>query len=413
MARPIPSRSLLKIRTPLTPPTSPYICASCQHSARPRNFSSTTPRAANPPPPPAAGYTALSSRRLISLSGPDAPHFLQGVITANITAPPASTPRTSGFYAAFLNATGRVLNDVFLYPDVHNLLGGKYDGRGGENWIVEVDAAQAEGLFRHLKRFRLRAKFEVRLLPEEEMRVWSLWREEKGAEAGGWTAHSIPPPSSEPSAGAQAEGITCADTRAPGMGTRLLLPGASEPSAAETEGLQRTDVAGYTLRRYLKGVAEGQGEILREAALPQESNIDYMNGIDYRKGCYVGQELTIRTHHTGVVRKRILPVQLYGVDEEAPGHLEYRPDAVVEAPPAETQIGRFEKRGRSAGKWLTGIGNVGLALCRLEIMTGTMSQGEGVGYKEGDEFKFAWTAEDGGDRSVKVKAFVPAWHLSK
>lgn len=194
------------------------------------------------------------------------------------------------------------------------------------------------------------------------------------------------------------------------MGRRLLLPGGRRPEL----DLEESTPAAYTVRRYLKGVAEGQDELIREASLPQESNLDFMGGIDYRKGCYVGQELTIRTHHTGVVRKRILPVMLYGTDEAMPTTLEYIPDKDlgVEAIPRETSIGRWEKRGRSAGKWLTGLGNIGLGLCRLEIMTDVQVQGEASGYKSGDEFKLEWESGQGSDM-VKIKAFVPPWHLTK
>ncbi|OBT61344.1 hypothetical protein VE03_09311 [Pseudogymnoascus sp. 23342-1-I1] len=410
MKRPLSTRLLLQLQSPTRTLANPYICTFCLQSRRTRF--STSPRLnANPPPPQQSSYTLLPSRRLISLSGPDAPHFLQGVITSNIAPSTQPTPRTSGFFAAFLNAPGRVLHDVFIYPDSNNLLKGKYDGSAGENWIVEVDARGAETLYKHLKRFRLRAKFDIRLLPEDEMQTWSLWKEDKSKEVGqGWTPHTIP--TSPEATPAPAGHIECVDIRAPGMGKRLLMLGGSKPPAEETEGLVEADEVSYTIRRYLKGVAEGQDEILRESALPQESNIDYMSGIDYRKGCYVGQELTIRTHHTGVVRKRILPVQLYGTKEDEPQTLEYKPEVEIQGPPAETQIGRFEKRGRSAGKWLKGVGNVGLALCRLEIMTNAM-QGEGAGYKEGDEFKFEWKTEDGAENLVKVKAFVPAWHLSK
>jgi len=163
-------------------------------------------------------------------------------------------------------------------------------------------------------------------------------------------------------------------------------------------------------------VPEGQDELIRESALPQESNIDFMGGIDYRKGCYVGQELTIRTHHTGVVRKRVLPVMLYGLDESMPGSLEYLPekDLGVEGIPRETSIGRVDKRGRSAGKWLVGVGNIGLGLCRLEIMTDVQVSTEAGGLgKEGDEFRLEWEIDGGAQEMVKIKAFVPPWHLTR
>lgn len=182
-----------------------------------------------------------------------------------------------------------------------------------------------------------------------------------------------------------------------------------EGSGEQVEG------GSYDVRRMMIGVAEGQAEILKESALPQESNIDYMGGIDFRKGCYVGQELTIRTHHTGVVRKRILPVQLYSSegDSKPPDSLTYDKYTNVLLPPKGANISRVDKKGRSAGKWLGGVGNIGLALCRLEIMTVTVL-GEGSQWSPEQEFKVAWEPEEGRDGGeVRVKAFVPSWHQSR
>ncbi|KAG6900924.1 hypothetical protein C0993_004361 [Termitomyces sp. T159_Od127] len=64
----------------------------------------------------------------------------------------------------------------------------------------------------------------------------------------------------------------------------------------------------YVLRSNLTGVPEGQEDLPAMQAFPIESNLDIMGALDFRKGCYVGQELTVRTYHTGSVRKRILPV---------------------------------------------------------------------------------------------------------
>ncbi|KAG9247284.1 hypothetical protein BJ878DRAFT_493440 [Calycina marina] len=356
-----------------------FICQSCIRSTR---IYSTT---ANPPPPPPSAISLLSSRRLISLRGPDATKYLQGVITANLS---PSTPRGSGFYAAFLNAQGRVLNDVFIYSEM-------VDGERG--WLIEVDAEEAERLAKHIKRYRLRAKFDVRLVDEGERAVWSVWRGE------GWTKHSL--------GSGKERGVGCEDSRAPGMGRRLILPAGAKPE----EEMEEVNESTYRVRRYLKGVAEGQDEIVRETALPQQSNIDLMGGIDYRKGCYVGQELTIRTHHTGVVRKRILPVMLYRGDESIPTTLEYLPekDLGIQDIPAGTNIARLEKSRRNTGNWLAGMGNIGLGLCRLEVMTDVNSGGELSAYKEGSEFKLEWGLEEQVLQMARVKAFVPLWHLTK
>jgi folate-binding protein YgfZ len=269
--------------------------------------------------------------------------------------------------------------------------------------LIEVDANEAEKLAKHIKRYKLRAKFDVRLLPQDEKKVWSVWEDDQS----GWRAHGFVGDVQERK---ERREVGCEDKRAPGMGRRLVLDFGRKPEENMDESTEEV----YRVRRYLRGVAEGQDELIREVALPQESNVDFMGGIDYRKGCYVGQELTIRTHHTGVIRKRILPLALYRPDEKEPCTLKYDQgkDLGVERIPPETGIGRWEKKGRSAGKFLKGVGNVGLGLCRLEIMTDIVVQGELVGYKPGDEFKVEWEGEEMNEL-IKVKAFVPSWHLTK
>jgi folate-binding Fe-S cluster repair protein YgfZ len=158
--------------------------------------------------------------------------------------------------------------------------------------------------------------------------------------------------------------------------------------------------------------------------------MDFMGGIDFRKGCYLGQELTIRTHHTGVVRKRILPVQIYAPDEEVPRGwqpagekptYDAEKGEKMDLPPPGTNISRVGKKGRSAGKWLGGVGNVGLALCRLETMTDVVLTGEGSLYQPDQQFQIAFGGEgeemkdEAGteqvqqSQEVRIKAFVPDW----
>ncbi|KAI6351020.1 ccr4 associated factor [Pyricularia grisea] len=367
-----------------TRPPSGFVCNSCL--SRRSSSASASTRSSPPPPPPAAGYTALKSRRLISVSGPDAAKYLQGVVTANII-----KNNKTGFYTAFLNAQGRVLHDVFIYPDA---------SKDGEGFFIEVDAAEAERLTRHIKRYKLRAKLNLRLLDDGEATVWQAWDDSRTDFAP--TIGMVTP---------------VRDPRSPTLGYRILTSG----DLAQTPqlDLDATPETSYRIRRYLQGVAEGQAEILREHALPAESNMDVTGAIDFRKGCYVGQELTIRTRHRGVVRKRILPCVLYD-QPDAPGRLEYKQDGLVAAEdvPPETSIGRATKKGRSTGKWLSGVGNIGLALCRLEIMTDLTLPGEPAATpaatleSSSDEFVLApKTGEDGGSDgpSFKVKAFVPEW----
>ncbi|KAK6953401.1 hypothetical protein Daesc_005705 [Daldinia eschscholtzii] len=398
----------------LSPFPRPFVCQSCQRSLRWFSVTSgrantatdatdatdavttitTTSAATAIAPPPPSGYALLTSRRLISLAGPDAPRFLHGLITQPVSEEPGSgsarhqhnTPgapfRASlaagapGFYSGFLNATGRVLHDAFVYRDTLGL------SRAEEKaFIVEVDAAQVHTLAQHFKRYKLRSKLSFRLK----------------------------------------RSIVLPDTRAPGMGYRVISYGGAKGLDLD---LEKSDDNAYRVRRYLLGVAEGQAEIPREQALPLEANMDLMGGIDFRKGCYVGQELTIRTRHRGVVRKRILPCLLYPSSPLPPEKLEYRPyiaegegqeNLSAEDVPPGLSIGRDGAKGRSAGTWLRGVGNIGLALCRLQIMTDVELPGEtaaGVPFDpKRDEFVVKWGADEegSGGQSVKIKAFVPDW----
>ncbi|PWY67167.1 hypothetical protein BO70DRAFT_390519 [Aspergillus heteromorphus CBS 117.55] len=404
-------------------PSARTACARCIGHGR--SLSTTAQRSAqpaNPPPPPAAGYARLTNRGLISITGIDSTTFLQGLITQNmlVTNDPHRATRRTGSYTAFLNSQGRVLNDAFIYPLP------QADGTPSEelSWLVEVDKNEVPTLLRHLKKHKLRAKLKLRALDDGERTIWSSWKDHSEPR---WAAYNLDSQSFSPFSSSTSTITGCMDTRAPGFGSRLVTPGAEDlkthlaEEAGEISGSE-VDLGSYTVRRILHGVAEGQSEILRESSLPLECNMDMSRGIDFRKGCYVGQELTIRTHHTGVVRKRILPVQLYEESQEAVASADapvYDPSAALSLPPSGSNISKISARkGRSAGKFLGGVGNIGLALCRLEMMTDIALTGEGTQYSPGQEFKASWTgAEDGGPESgeVRLKALVPAWtreHIS-
>ncbi|KAI0127696.1 hypothetical protein BJ170DRAFT_626390 [Xylariales sp. AK1849] len=409
-------KALLPRRVPTRAPAfqsskSPFICTSCLSSCR--QFATTSARraAASPPSPPATGYTTLLSRHLISVAGIDAPKFLQGLIAASIYHP--STPkspekaRREGFYTGFLTATGRVMHDVFIYPDLEHFGVEEADKKGllpGQAFLIEVGQNQVDALMELIRRYRLRSIFKHRKLDKEECTVWACWDD-------GNNYDSIP-------AALLRDGAYVArDNRAPDMGYRVVMAN-NKSLKIDADRCNSTD---YKIRRYLRGIPEGSGEIFSQQMLPLDANMDLMGGIDFRKGCYVGQELTIRTKHRGVVRKRILPCMIYGEEQGAPQELLYRPDpeGVLAATdvPMNATIGRDGKSGRNAGKWIQGVGNIGLAMCRLQIMTDIDLPGETAAsaFDPNNEFVMEWGADGhglGGTR-VKVKAFVPDWMRQK
>jgi folate-binding protein YgfZ len=104
----------------------------------------------------------------------------------------------------------------------------------------------------------------------------------------------------------------------------------------------------YLLHRYTLGIPEGGNDFPPGILLPQESNLDLLNALNYQKGCYVGQELVIRVHHTGVVRKRVVPIRFEG-----------------EAVMGDVVDGETKK----VGKVVSVYQNQGLALIKLDTLT--------------------------------------------
>jgi folate-binding protein YgfZ len=194
------------------------------------------------------------------------------------------------------------------------------------------------------------------------------------------------------------------------MGQRLLLPRGGEAKDTAIGSTEQVPLSVYTLRRYLRGVAEGEDEIPRGESLPMNHNLDLTGAIDFKKGCYSGQELTIRTHHTGVVRRRILPIALYDTDGVVPDHLEYEPASTLPGAALRgNDIRRDDERKRATGSVIAAIGNVGLGMCRLEQMSDLVVSGEGAPFDPASSF----FVEGGDGERYGVKAFVPEWMKGK
>ncbi|KAH7384163.1 putative transferase CAF17, mitochondrial [Phaeosphaeria sp. MPI-PUGE-AT-0046c] len=329
------------------------------------------------------GTTVLSDRRLVSLSGPDTAKFLQGLITNNV-----DSTRLSPFYSAFLDARGRMLWDVFIWvwPELVAKAG---------HWAcyIDVDAEEAESLRKHLKRHKLRSKVTIQEVPTqgpEGIRVWAAWS----------GAHEQVKETSE-IAGFE-------DPRMPGVYRYL----ANADREELIEGIQPTPEKYYKVQRYMHGVAEGPREIVRETTLPMEANVDLSGGIDFKKGCYLGQELTIRTKHTGVVRKRILPVMFHPQHAESGGQVVFDESFEPKISPGIDVKALDEtkalKKGRATGKIVAAIGNVGLATCRLENMTAMKISAEGGTFQPGMEFGIEINGQ-----VVKVEPVLHNWFVER
>lgn len=338
---------------------------------------------------------ARLSRRLVSLTGRDAADFLQGMLSAALLTrtgePIQRAPRAAASYAGLFTPNGRVLNDILVYPQPP-----ADSAQAKPDYLLEVDGGEASRLAKRFSLYKLRAKFNMRVLDPAEMGVFHLW-DDKGDVEGLRT-------------GLGEGDVLCEDPRLPELGYRALVAGGAPKLDIDEVGEES-----YRLRRYLHGIPEDQAELPSDKALPLEHNMELMHGVSFDKGCYVGQELQARTRYLGVVQKRVLPVLLY--DGAAPSRLEFDPaaehaagvaggEAIVKVPREGVRVG---PRERKPGRWIAGVGNVGIAVCRLAAMTDVVPPHPPdmeVESKFTDEDEFRMAAGGG---EVKVRAFAPGW----
>ena len=152
--------------------------------------------------------------------------------------------------------------------------------------------------------------------------------------------------------------ISIADPRVKSLGFRVVVK--SERSSgslklAELNANLMSKLAqnSYNTLRYKLGVSEGSSELVPGKALPLECNVDYLHGVSFHKGCYIGQELTARTHHTGIIRKRIMPLVFNSEDTENIG---------CELGESINNFGT----GKGVGKIVSQTGNFGIGLMRVQ-----------------------------------------------
>ncbi|XP_050019709.1 putative transferase CAF17, mitochondrial [Alexandromys fortis] len=281
----------------------------------------------------------LDERALMRVRGPDAAPFLLGLLTNELplSGPPtgAAQPSARAAYAHFLNVQGRTLYDVILY-------GLPESTEEAPGFLLECDSSVLGTLQKHLSMYKIRRKVTVE--PRPELHVWAVLP----------CASHIPEavPLEEK---VEATTILTCDPRTVRMGWRLLT---QDDGPTLVPRAQLGDLQDYHMHRYQQGIPEGVCDLPPGVALPLESNLVFMNGVSFTKGCYVGQELTARTHHTGVIRKRLFPVRLEGplpANGVTPGTL-----VTVTA------------TGQAAGKFRAGQGHVGLALLRSETIKGPL-----------------------------------------
>ncbi|HVR67430.1 MAG TPA: folate-binding protein [Verrucomicrobiae bacterium] len=260
-------------------------------------------------------FATIAKRRgVLRIAGEDRVSFLQGLVTNDVARAAAGQP----VYSALLTAQGRFLHDFFIVPQTDALL-------------LDCEAERRADLMRRLGIYKLRAKVTI----EDKtgsLAIVLLWGDALDPDAlRGNDAAAI-----------------FADPRLPALGARAIVAADNAASWIAKYGFNAANEDSYDHHRIALGVPDGSRDLPVERALLLENGFDELHGIDWQKGCYIGQEVTARMRYRSLVRKQLLPVSIDGPtpDFGAPITLD----------------------GAEAGEMRSAVEGLGLALLRQEAL---------------------------------------------
>jgi folate-binding protein YgfZ len=216
----------------------------------------------------------LPDRGVVKVSGEAARDFLNGLVTTDVT---LLRPGLGGF-GALLTPQGKIVVD-FLITEAPA-------GHGG-GFLIDCPRALAQALADKLGFYKLRAKVGIENL-SDGLGVLAAWDGD----------FAVKPD------------LVFADPRNAALGWRILVPAELAQKAAELIGADLVDSAAYDAHRIAAGVPRGGLDFTYGDAFPHETNMDRLHGVDFDKGCYVGQEVVSRMQHRGTARTRTVRVVL-------------------------------------------------------------------------------------------------------
>jgi folate-binding protein YgfZ len=279
-------------------------------------------------------YIILEARGLLRVAGPDARSFLQGMVSNDVTK--VGPGRT--VWSAFLTPQGKFLHEFFMTEE---------PGAGPDSLWLDCEAARLDDLRSRLKRYKLRANIELTdISPEHAV----------AAIFGSSALEALGLPAEIGAAKTFGAGVAYVDPRLAGLGARAVLPRAEAQAALEGAGLAAATQSDYDALRIGLGVPDGSRDLEIERSPLLENGFDELHGVDWDKGCFMGQELTARTKYRALIKKRLVPVTIEGP-----------------APEPGTQV---TAAGKNAGVLRSSVDGVGLALLRLEHLEAPLLAGE-------------------------------------
>src|SRR5437588_9957168 len=222
----------------------------------------------------------LPDRGVVKVSGEDARNFLNGLVTTDVT----QLAPGLGRFGALLTPQGKIIVD-FLITEAPS-------GHGG-GFLLDCPRALAKGLADKLGFYKLRAKVTVENL-SDSLGVLAAWD-------GDFTVRPD---------------LSFADPRNDALGWRILIPEELRQKVADLVGAELVDSGLYEAHRIAAGAPRGGLDFMYGDAFPHETNMDRLHGIDFEKGCYVGQEVVSRMQHRGTARTRTVRVIVEGPSPE-------------------------------------------------------------------------------------------------
>jgi folate-binding protein YgfZ len=287
--------------------------------------------------------TLLPDRGVVKVAGDDARRFLNGLATNDISKVAPGSP----CFAALLTPQGKIIVDFIVAeaePD---------DGGG---FFLDCPRALAPALVEKLNFYRLRAKIAVEDL-SAALGVMAVWD----------------------GAGLSDLGLSYPDPRLAALGTRTILPPDLAAEAAADLGTTLADAEAYDAHRIALGVPRGGEDFAYGDTFPHEADMDQLAGVDFDKGCYVGQEVVSRVEHRSSARSRVVPV------------------AYEFAPLSGLPVMAGEKEG---GTLMSAVKGRGLALVRLDRVADALAAGTPllcgnlpIHVVKPDWARFAWPGE--------------------
>ena len=260
----------------------------------------------------------LPDRGVVKVTGSEARKLLNGLVTSDLGKVAPARPA----FAALLTPQGKIITDFIIV-----------DGAGvaGDDFHLDCPRPLAPALVERLKFYKLRAKVAIEDI-SDAVAVLAFWN--VGAVAVPATHYP--------------------DPRLPALGTRCIS--SSPPAqAAAACGAELVDAAAYEAHRIALGVPAGGLDFIYGDAFPHEADMDQLAGVDFDKGCFVGQEVVSRMEHRGSARTRVVPVALVGA-----------------APPPGAAI---TADGKTVGVMGSSTGSRGLAALRLDRVAEALASG--------------------------------------